>query len=81
LNLLFQCFLTAQHVSGDTPPIIRSSKTVTAVSGFTYVFGRQLLWWPSQQSATKNVCKTRNCNYSFWAPDDGRCVARNMLSN
>jgi hypothetical protein len=31
---------------------------------------------PSQQPATKNVCKTRGCNYSFWAPDDGRCVAR-----
>jgi hypothetical protein len=24
----------AQHVSGDTPPIIRSSKTVIAASGF-----------------------------------------------
>jgi hypothetical protein len=37
---------------------------------------------PSQrQPATKSVCKTRGCNYSFWAPDDGRCVALNMLSN
>ena len=36
---------------------------------------------PSQRSASKNVCKTRGCNYSFWAPDDGRCVAPNMLSN
>jgi len=36
---------------------------------------------PSQRPATINVCKTRGCNYSFWAPDDGRCVARNMLSN
>jgi len=36
---------------------------------------------PSQRPATKNLCKTRGCNYSFWAPDDGRCVARNMLSN
>ena len=34
-NLLFQCLLIARHVSGDTPPIIRSSKTVTAASGFT----------------------------------------------
>ena len=43
--------------------------------GFTYVCGcRQLL-------ATTNVCKTRGCNYSFWAPDDERCVARNMLNN
>ena len=36
---------------------------------------------PSQRPATKNVCKTRGCNYSFWAPDDGRCIARNILSN
>ena len=35
-NLLFRCFLIAQHVSGDTPPIIRSSKTVIAASGFTH---------------------------------------------
>jgi hypothetical protein len=31
-------FLIAQHVSGDTPPIIRSSKTIIAASGFTYFF-------------------------------------------
>jgi hypothetical protein len=36
--------LIAQHVSSDTPLIIRSSKTVIAISGFTYVCGcRQLL--------------------------------------
>ena len=29
----------AQHVSSDTPLIIRSSKTVIAASGFTYVCG------------------------------------------
>jgi hypothetical protein len=38
-NLLFQCFLIAQHVSRDTPLIIRSSKNVIAASGFTYVCG------------------------------------------
>jgi hypothetical protein len=43
-NLLFQCFLIAQHVSGDTTPIIRSSKTVIAASGFTYVFGCRPCW-------------------------------------
>ena len=36
--------------------------------------------WDGQLPATTNVCKTRGCNYSFWAPDDERCVARNMLS-
>jgi len=47
--------------------IIRSSKTVTAAS--------------FQLPATTNVCKTRGCNYNFWAPDNERCVARKFLSN
>jgi hypothetical protein len=42
--------LIAQRVSGDTPPIIGSSKTVTAASGFTYVFGCQPLRWLSYRS-------------------------------
>jgi len=51
--------LIAQHVSSDTPVIIRNSKTVIAASGFTYVCGcRQL-------PATTDVCKTRGRNYSF----------------
>jgi len=75
-NLLFQCLLNARHVSSDTPLIIiiRSSTTVIAASG----------WVPTQPwqlPATTNVCKTRGCNYSFWAPDDERRVARNMSSN
>ena len=59
--------LIAQHVSGDTPPNIRSSKTVIAASGFTYDFvaGR------CDGSAIAEAGNT----------DDGRCVARNMLSN
>jgi hypothetical protein len=36
-NSLFQYFLIAQHLSSDTPLIIKSSKTVIAASGFTYV--------------------------------------------
>jgi len=35
---------------------------------------------PLQRPATRNVSKTRGCTYSFWAPDDERCVAQNMLS-
>jgi hypothetical protein len=56
--------------------MIRSSKTVIAASGFTYVFGCQQLRWLSHRSCwqLKNVCKTRGCNYSFWAPDDGRFI-------
>ena len=42
--------LNAQHVSGDTPPIIRSSKIVIAASGFTYVFGCRPLRWLSGNS-------------------------------
>ena len=44
----------AQHFSGDTPPIIRSSKTVIAASGFTYVFGCRLpLQWLSHRSGNR----------------------------
>jgi len=40
-----------QHVSDDTPPIIRSSKTVIAASGFTYVFSCRLpLRWLTHPS-------------------------------
>jgi len=34
---------------------------------------------PWQRPATENLRKTSGCNYSFWAPDDGHCVTRNML--
>jgi len=49
-------------------------KTVIAVSGFTYVCGCWQLSWlsgnsvpiqPWQLPVTTNVCKTRDCNYSF----------------
>jgi hypothetical protein len=40
----------AQHVSADTPPIIRSSKTVIAAFGFTYVFDCRPLRWLSHRS-------------------------------
>ena len=42
------------------------------------IFNCSTCFEPSQRPATKNVCKTRGCNYSFWAPDDEWCVARNM---
>ena len=44
----------AQHVSGDTSPIIRGSKTVIVASGFTYVFGCLLpLQWLSHRSGNR----------------------------
>ena len=48
--------LIAQHVSSDTPLIIRSSKTVIAASGSTYVCGcrplRRLSHRSGRQSKT-----------------------------
>jgi len=46
----------AQHVSGDTPPIIRSSKTVIAASGFYICFwlpaaAMDKPWWLSHCSS------------------------------
>jgi hypothetical protein len=55
IHSLFQCFLIAQHVSDDTPPIIRSSINCNFSLWFYICF-----WLPT----TKNVCKTRGCNYS-----------------
>jgi hypothetical protein len=52
-NLLLQCFLIVQHVSGDTAPIIRSSKIVIAASGFTHVFGCRPLRRLSHRSGRK----------------------------
>jgi hypothetical protein len=54
-NLLSQCFLIAQHISGDTPTIIRSSKTVTAASDFT--LSAAAMAEPLQRPATKNYVK------------------------
>jgi len=39
--------LTAEHVSGVFPPIIRSSITAVAASGFTFV-----PWWPDHEHST-----------------------------
>jgi len=46
-NMKAKCFLIAQHVSGDTPPIIRSSKTVIAAYCFTYI----RFWYPAAAMA------------------------------
>jgi hypothetical protein len=48
-NLLFHCFLIAQHVSGDTPLTIRSSKTAIAGSGWLPAAS---IVQPSQRPAT-----------------------------
>jgi len=38
-NFIIPYLYEAQHVLGDTPPIIRSLKTALAASGFSYVEG------------------------------------------
>jgi hypothetical protein len=62
----------AQHVSSETPPIISSLK---------------LHWQPLVFHTLKVVgrvvggrCQAQWLPVQFQAPDDGRCVARNMLS-
>ena len=53
----------AQHVTGDTPPITRSSKTVIAASSFTYVFGCRPLRWLSNRSGLRwwwAVCRPKH---------------------
>jgi len=60
--------LIAQHVSSDTPLIIRSSNCNCSL--WFYI----RLWLPAAI-----VCKIRGWNYNFWAPDGDLCVARNML--
>jgi hypothetical protein len=50
--------LIVQHVSSDTPLIIRSSKIVIAASGFKYVCGcRQLSWLSGNAECHKNLNK------------------------
>ena len=64
-----------QHVSGDIAPIIRSLKLhwqplvlhTWKVVGRCQAVEKQhcARYQPSQRPATKKVCKTRDCNYSF----------------
>ena len=50
-NLAFKG-LIPQHVSSDTPLIIRRSKTVIAASGFTYVCGCRQLYVKPEAAIT-----------------------------
>jgi len=80
---------TTQNVSGVLTPIIRSSTTAVAASGFTFVVVSVLLVvvgpaGPDLPRTTallpRSEGKTRGCYCSCWAPVDGREDARNMLS-
>ena len=50
VEFIIPMFLNCSTCLGDTPPIIRSSKTVIAASVFTYVFGCRPLRWLSRNS-------------------------------
>ena len=91
-SLLSWHLFTAQHVSGVLTPIIRSSTTAVAASGFWFylrsVVIAVLLVVVGPGGPTSNPArlspryegKTRGCHCSQWAPNDGRENARNMLS-
>jgi hypothetical protein len=87
--LLFLILNEAQHVSGDTPPIIRSLKlhkqplvlhtwkALGTCSCWTLSGGVRYL-----TTSNNNLPRMQNQRLlvQFQVPDDGRCVARNMLS-
>ena len=50
VEFIIPMFLNCSTCLGDTPPIIRSSKTVIAAFGFTYDFGCRPLRWLSHRS-------------------------------
>jgi len=82
---------TAQHVSVVLTPIIRSSTTAVAASGFTFrALWKQCCWswlgrlWlarprPTALLSPRSEGKTRGCYCSCWAHDDWREDTRNML--
>ena len=87
-NFIIPYLYEAQHVSGETPPIIRNQNCTG--SFWFFIRGRLL-----DVQLVSTVCLTTTTNYTsnnlprmknqrlpvrFQAPDDGRCVARNMLS-
>jgi hypothetical protein len=80
---------TAQHVSGFLTPIVRSSTTAVPASGFylrSVVVAVLLVVvgsgrpQPTALLQPRSNGKTRDWYCSFWAPDDGREDAWNMLS-
>jgi hypothetical protein len=70
---------TVQHVSGVLTPIIRSSTTAVAASGFTVAVGRGRAR-PTALLPPRSNSKTRSCYCSCWAPDNGRENVRHLFS-
>jgi hypothetical protein len=71
-NLLFHCFLTAQHGSSDIIFHHQELLWLQLLILHTFVVSGRCRGWvptqPWQRPATTNVCKTRSCNCrsSWW---------------
>ena len=65
-NFIIQYLSEAQHVSGDTPPIIRSLKLHWQPLVFhTWKVVGRVVGGPTTRPTTFNIWKTRGCQYSF----------------
>ena len=88
----YSIFIRSSTCFGRHTTHHQEPKTALAASGFSYVEG---CWTCSWWTLSGTVCLTTSTNYTsrnlprmknqrlpvqFYAPDDGRCVARNMLS-
>jgi len=90
-NFIITYLYEAQRVSGDTTPVIRSPKlhwqplvlhTRKVVGRVVGGHIRHTVPDMSTNYMSNNLPRMKNQRLpvQFWAPDDGRCVARNTLS-
>ena len=96
IKFYFICLYETQNVSGDTPPIIRNLNlhqqplvlhkwrvVGRVVAGRCQVEHLLILYLTAFSNYTSNnppLMQNQKLLVQFQAPDDGRCVARNMLS-
>jgi hypothetical protein len=80
-NFIIPYLYEVQHVTGNTAHH-QEPKTALAASGFVYMDGTVLCLTASTSYTPNNLprMKTQRLPVQFKAPDDGRCVAQNMLS-
>jgi hypothetical protein len=74
--LLFLTLNEVQHVSGDTPSIIRSLKLVGCCQVAYATWQRPTTAHPTTYY---DIMQNQRLLVQFYSPDDGRCVVRNML--
>ena len=78
-NFIIPYLYEAQHVSGDTPPIIRSLKLQWQPLGFSYVEGCWTCsWWTLsgtlQNSKVRNVYRSNTVTAGLGHACGGVCV-------